>query len=225
MTDCLVRALQAQVDEKGIVVWFDPKRTYAGLAERLSLPNIATDPQAPGSVYTAAVSADQVALHRIEVSRMSGTGKLRITGNPDRSMKQSIETAFDYIHSRKTQVGIEKDLESYDLHVQIIDLMSPKEGSQAGVAFFVVFYSLLREMPVEAGLVVLGEMTIHGNNLPVRSLAELLRVIMDNGAKKVLIPLTNKRDFFDVPGETVEKVDPIFYSEPLLAALKAVGIR
>ena len=47
---------------------------------------------------------------------------------------------------------------------------------------------------------------------------------MDNGAKKVLIPLSNKRDFLEVPGEIVEKVDPIFYSEPLQAALKALGI-
>ena len=102
--------------------------------------------------------------------------------------------------------------------------MSPKEGSQAGVAFFVALYSLLRELPVQAGLVVLGEMTIQGNILPVRGLTEPLRVIMDNGAKKVLIPLSNKRDFLEVPGEIMEKVDPIFYSEPLPAALKAVGI-
>jgi ATP-dependent Lon protease len=197
---------------------------FVGVPEEGGRSLISVDPQAPGSVYTAAVSGDQVALHRIEVSRMSGSGRLRITGNPDRSMKQSIDTAFDYIRSRKAQIGIEKDLDSYDFHVQIIDLMSAKEGSQAGVAFFVALYSLLREMPVQAGLVVLGEMTIQGNVLPVRGLTDALRVIMDNGAKKVLIPLANKRDFLEVPGEIVEKVDPIFYSEPLQAALKAVGI-
>jgi ATP-dependent Lon protease len=197
---------------------------FVGVPEEGGRSLISADPQAPGSLYTAAVTGDQVALHRIEVSRMSGSGKLRITGNPDRSMKQSIDTAFDYIRSRKTQLGIEKDLESYDFHVQIIDLMSPKEGSQAGVAFFVALYSLLREAAVQAGLVVLGEMTIQGNILPVRALTEPLRVIMDNGAKKVLIPLSNKRDFLEVPGEIVEKVDPIFYSEPLQAALKAIGI-
>ena len=116
---------------------------------------ISTEPLAPGSLYTAAMTVDRVALHRIEVSRMSGNGKLRITGNPDRSMKQSIDTAYDYLRSRKSQLGIEKDIESYDFHVQIIDLMSRKEGSQAGVAFFVALYSLLREMPVQAGLVIL----------------------------------------------------------------------
>lgn len=197
---------------------------FVGVPEEGGRALISTDPLAPGSVYTAVMTGDKVALHRIEVSRMSGNGKLRITGNPDRTMKQSIETAFDYIRARKNQLGIEKDMDSYDFHVQIIDLMSPKEGSQAGVAFFVALYSLLRETPVQAGLVVLGEMTIHGNILSVQGLVDPLRVIMDNGAKKVLIPLANKRDFLEVPGEIVEKVDPIFYSEPLQAALKAVGI-
>ena len=64
--------------------------------------------------------------------------------------------------------------------------MQSKEGSQGGVAFFVSLYSLLRDKPAQAGLVILGEMTIQGNILPVRSSVEPLQVIMDNGAKRVL---------------------------------------
>jgi len=41
--------------------------------------------------------------------------------------------------------------------------------------------------------------------------------------KKFSYP-SNKRDFLEVPGEIIEKVDPIFYSEPLQAALKAIGL-
>lgn len=102
--------------------------------------------------------------------------------------------------------------------------MRAKEGSQTGVAFFVSLYSLLRDKPTLAGLVVLGEMTIQRNILPVRSLIELLQVIVDNGAKKVLVPVSNKRQFLEVPGDLMERVDPIFYSEPLGAALKAIGV-
>jgi ATP-dependent Lon protease len=47
---------------------------------------------------------------------------------------------------------------------------------------------------------------------------------MDNGANRVLIPVANKRHFLEVPGDVVEKVDPIFYSDPLTAALKGLGI-
>ena len=48
-------------------------------------------------------------------------------------------------------------------------------------------------------------------------------VAMDNGAKRALIPVENKRSFLDVSGDIVERVDPIFYGEPLAAALKALG--
>jgi ATP-dependent Lon protease len=67
-------------------------------------------------------------------------------------------------------------------------------------------------------------MTIQGSILPLRSLVEPLQVIVDNGAKKVLIPISNKRQVLEVPGDLLEKVDPIFYSDPLSAALKAIGV-
>ncbi len=198
---------------------------FVGVPEEGGRGLISPDPLAPGSVYCAALTdGEKVALHRIEVSRMVGSGKLRVTGVQDKAMRESITTAFDYIRSRKRELGIEKDVDSYDFHVQVVDLMSSKEGSEAGVAFFVALYSLLRNQPVQPGLVVLGEMTIHGNILPVKSLAEPLQVAMDNGAKKVLIPVENKRHFLEVPGDVVAKVDPIFYPDPLHAALKALGI-
>ena len=58
---------------------------------------------------------------------------------------------------------------------------------------------MLRDKPVQATLVILGEMTIQGNTRPVRSIVEPLQVIMDNGAKRVLIPLGNRRDFMEIP--------------------------
>jgi len=198
---------------------------FVGVPEEGGQRLISQDPMSPGSVYTAAMTdSDKVALHRIEISRMSGSGRLRITGSPDRAMKDSIVTAFDHIKANKTRLGIERDVDSYDFHVQIVDLMHSKEGSQGGVAFFVALYSLLRDKPVQASLVVLGEMTIQGNILPVRSLVEPLQVIMDNGAKRVLVPIGNQRQFMQVPPDILERVDPIFYSEPLAAALKALGM-
>ena len=199
---------------------------FVGVPEEGGHQLISPDPTPPGSVYTAALTdADTVALHRIEVSRMSGTGKLRITGSPGRAMRDSIVTAYDYIRANKMHLGIERDIDSYDYHVQIVDLMQSKEGSQGGVAFFVALYSLLREKATQPGLVVLGEMTIQGNILSLRSLVEPLQVIMDNGARRVLIPLSSRRQFLEVPPDVLERVDPVFYSDPLTAAAKALDLR
>ena len=199
---------------------------FVGVPEEGGRNLISTDPLAPGCVYTAAYkNGEKVTLHRIEISRLTGTGKLKITGSPDKSMRDSIITAFDYLKSRHIELGIEKDIESYNFHVQIVDLMSSKGGSEGGVAFFVAILSLLKNRAVQSGLVILGEMTIQGNILPIRSLTAVLQVVKDNGAKKVLIPLESKKSFLEVPEDIMEKVDPIFYSDPLRAALKSLDLR
>jgi hypothetical protein len=47
---------------------------------------------------------------------------------------------------------------------------------------------------------------------------------MDNGAKKALIPIENKRSFFDGSAEVLGDVDPIFYGDVKQAAFKALGL-
>ena len=67
-------------------------------------------------------------------------------------------------------------------------------------------------------------MSVQGNIKPLRSLAEPLQVAMDNGAKRALIPIENKRNFLDVSADVVEHVDPIFYGDLRQAAFKALGL-
>ena len=57
-----------------------------------------------------------------------------------------------------------------------------------------------------------------------RLLAEPLQIAMENGARRALIPLENKRNFLEVSGDIVERVDPIFYSDPMTAAMKCLGM-
>jgi ATP-dependent Lon protease len=66
-------------------------------------------------------------------------------------------------------------------------------------------------------------MSVQGNIKALRSLVEPLRVAMDNGAKRALIPIENKRTFLEVSAEIVEHVDPIFYGDPKTAATKVLG--
>jgi len=73
-------------------------------------------------------------------------------------------------------------------------------------------------------MIVMGDMTIQGNLKASMSLLEPLRIAMDNGAKRALIPIVNKRDFLEVPGDIIEKVDPIFYGDLPMAWMKGLGM-
>jgi ATP-dependent Lon protease len=71
---------------------------------------------------------------------------------------------------------------------------------------------------------MLGDMSVQGAIKPLRSLVEPLRLGMDNGAKRALIPIENKRNFLDVPADIMEHVDPIFCGDPKTAAMKVLGL-
>jgi ATP-dependent Lon protease len=88
----------------------------------------------------------------------------------------------------------------------------------------VAVYSAVKRQSVQAGFVILGDLSIQGNIKAVKTLAEPLQVAMDNGARRALVPLENKRNFLEVSGDIVERVDPVFYSDPMTAAMKSLGI-
>ena len=54
--------------------------------------------------------------------------------------------------------------------------------------------------------------------------SELVQVAMDNGAKRALIPIKNKRQFLEVNPDVLEQVDPIFYSDLRQAVFKSLGL-
>jgi ATP-dependent Lon protease len=67
-------------------------------------------------------------------------------------------------------------------------------------------------------------MTIRGVRSRVCSLVEPLRLAMDNGARRALVPIQNKRDFLEVPGDIMERIGPSFCRDLATAAQRALGL-
>jgi ATP-dependent Lon protease len=198
---------------------------FVGVPEQGGRDMIASDPLAPGSVYTASVDDQgKVGLYRLEIGCSPGTGKMKIAGGIEGSMKESIQRAFAYLSGQKVRIGISQQVDTTDFHIEAIDLLSNHVSCEAGIALIVAVYSAIKKQSVRAGLLILGDLSIQGNIKALRSLVEPLQVAMDNGARRALIPLENKRNFLEVSGDIVERVDPIFFSDPMTAAMKALGI-
>ena len=121
-------------------------------------------------------------------------------------------------------MGIAQHVDTTDFHVEAIDLLANRVPCEAGIALVVAIYSAIKRHSVQPGLIILGDLSIQGNIKAVKSLAEPLQVAMDNGARGALVPLENKRNFLDVSGDIVERVDPVFFSDPMTAAMKALGM-
>lgn len=198
---------------------------YVGVPEEGGRNLIAPDPLAPGSVYITSVDDEgKVGLYRLEVGCSPGTGKLKVAGGIEGSMKESIQRAFAYIQGHKSDIGLAQIFDTTDFHVEAIDLLANHIPCEAGIGLVVAIYSALKKLSTVPALLILGDLSIQGNLKAVRSLVEPLQIAMDNGARRTLIPIENKRHFLDVPADIMERVDPIFYGDPLTAAVKALGI-
>jgi len=198
---------------------------FVGVPEQGGRNMISADPLPPGSIYTAAIAQDgTVGLYRVEVSVSSGSGKLRTAGGVSGVTKESIGRAFSYMLAKKDELSIARELDVSDLHVEVIDLINNRVEGEIGLGFFIAAFSALKKAPTVAAMLVLGDVSVQGNIKGLRSLVEPLQIAMDNGAKRALIPLENKRSFLEVTGDVVEHVDPIFFSDPKTAAFKALGL-
>lgn len=198
---------------------------FVGVPEQGGRNLISSDPLPPGSIYTATVGPDgTVGMYRVEVSVAVGNGKLKMAGGVAGATKESVNRALSYMLAKKGDLSIAKELDSSDLHVEVIDLLNNRVEGEIGLGFFIAAFSALKKAPPTAAMLVLGDMSVQGNIKPVRSLVEPLQVAMDNGAKRALIPLENKRSFLEVTGDVVEHVDPIFFGDAKTAAFKALGM-
>ncbi|MEN6560146.1 MAG: S16 family serine protease [Acidobacteriota bacterium] len=128
-----------------------------------------------GCIYAASVSSERkVGIFRNEVGTSSGSGKLKTARGVEGSIRECLSRAYGFLQWHFVQLGLGAAFNSTDLHVEVIDLLGNRIACEAGLAIFVAMVSALRKGPALAGLVVLGDLSIQGNNKPVTALAEPL---------------------------------------------------
>lgn len=176
----------------------------------------------PGEVYTVGIDLDthKPSIFKIEVQTTIGTGIL-FTGNMSRAMKDAANNAKTYIMIHAKTLGVEKQINECKLHINAINLMQSKEGSETGMAFFVAIMSSLTGKYVKKQIVVLGEMSNKGTVSSVSNLVEALQVSLDAGAKTIIVPIDNLKEIAGAPQHLMASITPDFYQSPETAVYKS----
>jgi ATP-dependent Lon protease len=153
-----------------------------------------------------------------------GSGRVIPLGNLSTVMKEALKVAHAYLLAHTKDLGIDRDPKQYDFSVQAVNLNQAKEGSETAIGFFISLVSALLERPVDPTTIVVGEMSVRGLLQRVANLTERLELASDSGAKRVLMPSENKRDIADVPDELLNRIQPVFYTDPMHAAIRALRL-
>ena len=230
------RRVKEQLKKMGGLEYWDVNFSYTDRETRsqayVTVPEsgggvmITGQPLPPGSVYTIGMDTTdrKLALYLIQTQVNPGSGRIIPLGNLSPIMKEALKAADAYLKAHIRDLGIDRDPRQYDFTVQAVNLNQAKEGAETAIAFFISMVSAILERPTDPTTVVAGEMSVKGLMQKVSNLTERLQLALEAGAKRVLIPSENKRDLGEVPDEVLNKIQPVFYMDPINAAIRAMGL-
>ncbi len=140
-----------------------------------------------------------------EAVLMAGKGELTLTGKLGDVMKESARVALGYIRSVADEYGISPDVfRENDIHLHVPEGAVPKDGPSAGITITLAMLSALTGRKVRCDVAMTGEITLHGQVLPIGGLKEKLLAASNIGIREVLIPVKNKKDLAEIDAEILD---------------------
>jgi len=183
-------------------------------------------PMNPGTMHTVALgTSGHLGLYRLELQVTAGNGKLSISGSgTDAKTKEAIKIGYDYFKANMSRVSSMSKVIDHDYHLHIVEMQSTGAAADMTLCSFITFCSGLMGKPIQSQMITLGDMSLGGTIEKASNLAETLQVGFDAGAKRILIPMSSVGDIPSIPGELFAKFQTSFYSDPVDAVYKALGV-
>ncbi|NLT43634.1 MAG: endopeptidase La [Anaerolineae bacterium] len=167
-------------------------------AERTQVPGVAT-----GLVVTYA-GGD---ITFIEAARMTGDGRMTLTGQLGEVMRESAQAALTYVRSHAEELGVDEELvRKSDLHIHVPAGAVPKDGPSAGVTMTAALVSLFSGRPISGDVAMTGEVTLRGQVLPVGGIKQKVLAAHRAGLSTVVLPTRNEKDLDDIPASVREQM-------------------
>lgn len=186
--------------------------------------------EAPGYVYGVGRSVtDVLGIYRLENKLIDGTGVFSFKNveglaRAPKSVKDSITAAFNYFGENYKKI-ITGAYENFDYSLYFNDLQSRGVSDEISVAEVVGLFSGLANRPVLPSLVICGRVVMSGSMMPITSeLDEIFVAAINAGAKRIMLPVESSDKYDKLKPELKNAISAIFYSTPLDAAKKALGV-
>ncbi|MBL0176505.1 MAG: endopeptidase La [Ignavibacteria bacterium] len=158
-----------------------------------------------GSVIGLAWTSVGGDILHVDVTLMHGQEKLTLTGQLGDVMKESAHAALSYIRSHAEELGVPPSFtEKREIHIHIPEGAIPKDGPSAELTMAMAILSAVKKESARGDVAMTGEITLHGEILPIGGLNEKLLAAKRYGIKKVLIPADNEPDLREVPSNITD---------------------
>lgn len=206
------------------VMGTDGIEKFVSTPELLSESSIWGDPLEPGQVWTISPGGmdEHPGLYRIEVNEGPGSG-VKILNKPiPPAFRESMSYAEQNLYTRSKQLIGDKDPRHHEFTVQLRAFDISKSGLKLSMAGLVALCTSLLKKSTRGGLIIVGEIALGGSVEPIHNPVTIAEIAVENGATSLLMPVTCRRQLFDLSDDMAAKIDIQFYSDARDALLKAI---
>lgn len=230
------RRVKEQLKKIGGMEFYDVNFSYIDLEEDRDYP-VGVEEQAsstlipegelkPGHLYSIGPSeSGKPGVYKFETEMMNGNGKFTPNGiGSKKPITEAVKIAYQYFKSNASSISGQISYKDKDYVMQVKDLHGVGMTNHLTLATFIALCSVATNRQVLPSLAILGNFSLGGTIEKVQNLADALQVCLDNGAKKVLIPMSSYADIGLVPPELFSKFTTIPYNTPEEAVMKAFGV-
>lgn len=193
--------------------------------ELQSEDHIGRDPLPPGQVWSIS-PGDQdegSGLYRIEVTEGPGSG-VRILNRPaPPAFAESVKYAEANLYSRAGELVGDRNPREHDFSIQLRAFDASKGGRALGVAALLAMCSALISKSLRGGLVVVGGINLGGSIDPLHNAIDVVELSVEKGASVVLMPVSARKQLFDLSDDLATKVTVVYYTDAREALIKAIA--
>ncbi len=199
---------------------------FVATPELRSDNDIGSDPLESGQIWAISEGGadvdDNAGLFRIEVNQGPGSG-VKVLNNPvPPAFRESVRYAEQNLYSRASQLIGDRDPRSHEYSIQLRAFDASKKGAKLGMPVLIAMCSSLLNKPIRGGLILVGEVNLGGSIEPVLNAVNIIELAVEKGAQAVLLPVSCRKQLFDLSDDMATKVDVQFYADARDAMLKAL---
>jgi len=202
----------------------DGVEKFVGTPELRSDDAIDGDPLPPGQVWAVGPGAGETGagLYRIESVVGPGSG-VRILNQPvPPAFRESVRVGEQNLYSLAKRLVGDRDARAHEYQCQLRPHDADRSGSGLGLPMLITLVGALLGRSVRGGAIVVGALNLGGSVERLPKPVEIAELAVDRQASVLLMPVSARRDLFDLPDDLWTRINIEFYSDPVDAAFKAL---
>lgn len=202
----------------------DGVEKFVATPELHSEDKIDSDPLPPGQVWGISPGSSEAgpSLYRIEVTAGPGSG-VKILNHPvPAAFRESVRYAEQNLYTRSRELVGDRDPRAHDYSVQLRAMDNDRTGTSLGLPVLMALCGSLVERSTKGGLIVAGSLNLGGSVEPLTNAVAVIELAIEKGADTILMPVSTRKQLFDLSDDMATKINVQFYSEATDAFIKAL---